>query len=51
MAYKNFSIRIEEEMLNKLRNIAHREVRSVNRQIMIMIREGIRSYEEKQGKK
>ena len=46
MAMKQFSIRLEEELLHKIRIIAKREIRSVNRQILLLIKEGIKSYEK-----
>lgn len=48
MAIKCFSIRIDDELLEKVRSIAKREIRSVNRQLLMMIQDGIRSYEESQ---
>ena len=50
MATKSLSIRIDEEMLNKLHKIADYEGRSANSQILILIRESIEKYEEKLGK-
>ena len=47
MAMKQFSIRIDEELLNKIRAIAKKEIRSVNRQILILIKTGMKFYEEK----
>ena len=44
MAIKQFSIRLEEELLHKIRVIANKEIRSVNRQIIVLIKEGIKSY-------
>ena len=44
MAVKSVSIRIEEEMLNKIAYIADYEGRSVNSQVLVLIREHIRSY-------
>ena len=49
MAIKSVSIRIEEEMLNKLSYIADYEGRSVNSQVLILIRENIKSFEEING--
>ena len=41
MSLKNVSIRIEEEMLHKLNCIANYEGRSLNSQILILIRNSI----------
>ena len=49
MAVKSLSIRIEEEMLDKLHVIADYEGRSANSQILVLIRDLIASYEEKHG--
>lgn len=49
MAIKNLSIRIDDEMLNKLHVIADYEARSANGQILILIRECIEKYEAKHG--
>lgn len=50
MAIKSLSIRIDEEMLNKLHVVADYEGRSANSQILILIRDSIEKYEEKHGK-
>lgn len=50
MATKSLSIRIEEEMLKKLHVVADYEARSVNSQILILIRDCIEQYEEKHGR-
>lgn len=49
MAVKSVSIRIEEEMLNKLAHIADYEGRSVNSQVLVLIRESIKCFEETNG--
>ena len=49
MAIKSVSIRIEEEMLKKLSYVADYEGRSVNSQILVLIRENIENYEEEHG--
>ncbi len=49
MAVKSLSIRIDEEMLNKLHVIADYEGRSANSQILILIRDCIEKYEDKHG--
>ena len=50
MAIKSLSIRIDEEMLNKLHVVAEYEARSANSQMLILIRDAIEKYEEKHGK-
>lgn len=49
MAIKSVSIRIEEEMLDKLRYVADYEGRSVNSHILVLIRENIKAYEQEHG--
>ena len=49
MGIKSLSIRIDEEMLNKLHIVADYEGRSANSQILILIRNCIEQYEEKHG--
>ena len=49
MAIKSVSIRIEEEMLNKIAYIADYEGRSVNSQVLVLIRENIKAFEETNG--
>ena len=50
MAIKSVSIRIEEEMLEKIGFIADYEGRSVNSHILVLIRENIKSFEQEHGK-
>ncbi len=50
MAIKSLSIRIDEKMLNKIHVVADYEGRSANSQILILIRDCIKLYEEKHGK-
>ncbi len=50
MSIKSVSIRIEEEMLDKLGYIAEYEGRSVNSQVLVLIRDSIKAFEEKNGK-
>lgn len=50
MAIKSLSIRIEEEMLDKLHYVADYEARSANGQIIVLIRDCIEKFEEKYGK-
>lgn len=49
MSIKSVSIRIEEEMLNKIAYIADYEGRSVNSQVLVLIREHIKKFEESNG--
>ena len=49
MATKSLSIRIDEEMLDKLHVVADYEARSANSQILILIRDCIEAYEQKHG--
>lgn len=49
MSVKSVSIRIEEEMLNKIAYIADYEGRSVNSQVLVLIRENIKAFEENNG--
>ena len=45
MAIKSVSIRIEEEMLEKLGFVADYEGRSVNSHILVLIRDNIQAFE------
>ena len=49
MSVKSVSIRIEEEMLNKIAYIADYEGRSVNSHVLVLIRENIKAFEELNG--
>ncbi len=49
MAIKSVSIRIEEEMLNKLSYVADYEGRSINSHVLVLIRESIKEFEAKNG--
>lgn len=49
MAIKSVSIRIEEEMLDKIGYIADYEGRSVNSHILVLIRDNIKAYEQEHG--
>ena len=49
MATKSLSIRISDEMLDKLHVVADYEGRSANSQILILIRDCIEKYETKHG--
>lgn len=50
MAIKSVSIRIEEEMLEKIGYVADYEGRSVNSHILVLIRESIQAFEQTHGK-
>ena len=50
MAVKSVSIRIEEEMLEKIGFVADYEGRSVNSHILVLIRDNIRAFEAEHGK-
>ena len=49
MAIKSVSIRIEEEMLEKIGFVADYEGRSVNSHILVLIRENIKAFEAAHG--
>ena len=49
MAVKSVSIRIEQEMLDKLGFVADYEGRSVNSHVLVLIRENIKKFEEEHG--
>lgn len=49
MAIKSLSIRIDEEMLDKLHFVADYEGRSANSQILVLIRESIKRFESEHG--
>lgn len=49
MAVKSVSIRIDEKMLNKLHVVADYDGRSVNSEVLILIRQAIEAYEAKHG--
>ena len=49
MAIKSVSIRIEEEMLQKIGYVADYEGRSVNSPVLVLIRESIKEFEAKNG--
>jgi len=49
MATKSLSVRIDDEMLDKLHVIADYEGRSANSQILVLIRDCIEEYEKKHG--
>ncbi|MBQ8174152.1 MAG: Arc family DNA-binding protein [Clostridia bacterium] len=47
---KSLSIRIDEELLDKLHVVAAYQARSANSQILILIRDCVEEYERKHGK-
>lgn len=49
MAIKNFSIRIDEELLHKLHILADYDGRSAASEVLILIRRAVERYEEKHG--
>ena len=49
MSVRSVSIRIEEEMLDKIGFVADYEGRSVNSHILVLIRENIKAFEQHHG--
>ena len=49
MAVKNLTIRIDDAMLDKLHVIADYEGRTANSQVLILIRDCIKRYEQEHG--
>jgi len=49
MAIKSLSIRIDSEMLDRLHYVAAYEGRSANSQILILIRDCIKNFENEHG--
>ncbi len=49
MSVKSVSIRIEEEMLNKIAYVADYEGRSVNSHVLVLIRKNIKEFEDRNG--
>lgn len=49
MPTKSLSIRIDQDMLNKLHVVADYEGRSANSQILILIRDCIQNFEKEHG--
>ena len=49
VAIKSLSIRIEQELLDKLHVVADYEGRSANSQILILIRRCVEQYEQEHG--
>lgn len=50
MAVKSVSIRIEEEMLEKIGYVADFEGRSINSHILVLVRKSIQEFEATYGK-
>lgn len=50
MSVKSLSIRIEEEMLQKIAYVADYEGRSTNSHILVLIRNSVKQFEEDNGK-
>ena len=50
MGVKSVSIRIEEEMLEKIGYVADYEGRSVNSHILVLVRDNIKEFEASHGK-
>ncbi|MBP3622655.1 MAG: Arc family DNA-binding protein [Oscillospiraceae bacterium] len=46
MAIKSVSIRIEEEMLQKIAYVADYEGRSVNSHVLVLIRDSVKAFEK-----
>ena len=49
MAIRSLSIRIDDELLDKLHAVAYYECRSANGQLLVLIRECVRKYESEHG--
>ena len=49
MAVKSVSIRMEQEMLDKLTYVAEYEGRSINSHVLVLIRQSIKSFEKENG--
>lgn len=47
---KHVSVRIEEDLLQKLHVVSDYEGRSINRHILVLIRKDIERYEKEHGK-
>lgn len=50
MSVKSVSIRIEEEMLQKISYVADYEGRSINSHILVLIRNSVKKFEDDNGK-
>ncbi len=49
MAIKDFSLRIEEDLLAKLRYVAKYHDRSANGELLFLIRKHVKSFEKENG--
>ena len=49
MSNKNLSLRINENLLHKLHILSDYEMRSVNSEILILIREAVEKFENEHG--
>lgn len=49
MAVRSLTIRIDDKLLDKLHVVADYEARSVNGQVLILIRECVRQFEREHG--
>lgn len=49
MAIKQLTIRIDDQLLDKLHVVADYEARSANGQLLILIRDCVEQFEEKHG--
>lgn len=47
---KHVSVRIDEELLEKLHVVSDYEGRSINKHILVLIRKSIEQYEKEHGK-
>ena len=50
MGIKNFSVRMDDEILKKLRVVAAHEGRSVNSELLFLIQNAVEDYESKHDK-
>lgn len=50
MELKHISVRIDEEMLKKLHVVSDYEGRSINKHILVLVRQSIAQYEKEHGK-
>ena len=48
MTPSTFSIRLDEDLLNTIKDIAKKETRTVNQQIIYFIEKGLARYEQEQ---
>ena len=50
MMLKHISVRIDEELLEKLHVVSDYEGRSINKHILVLVRKSIEQYEKEHGK-